>query len=207
MMTLSNRFAPVPPAVLLIALLLSGCGTTPPSQFYLLEAMPADSAAPARPGGNEGLHIGVGPVEFADYLGRSQIVTRKDGVEISLAETHRWAEPLQNNFSRVLAENLSMLLATDRISLHPSRNWADIDYQVLVDVSRFDADSSGSVTLAASWSIRGKGGSGLLAMRKSTFRAETRAAASHADIVRALSDTVALLSREIAAAIRTSERR
>ncbi len=201
MMTPTNRIAP---AVLLI-MLLSGCGTTPPSHFYLLEAMPAESITPAVAGGHAGPHIGVGPVEFADYLVRAPIVTRTDGVEISLAETHRWAEPLDNNFSRVLAENLSLLLGTDRMSLHPSRNWSDIDYQVLVNVLQFDAEGSGGVTLAASWSIRGKAGSGLLAMRKSTFHAETAATASHADIVRALSDTVALLSREIAAAIQTLE--
>ena len=200
----TNRCRTLPPAVLAIMLLLSGCGTTPPSKFYMLEAMPADTAAPVE---RDSLHIGVGPVEFADYLGRSQIVTRRDGVEVSLAETHRWAEPLRDNFSRVLAENLSGLLVTDRISLHPSRNWPDIDYQVMVDVWQFDADDDGSVTLAASWSIRGAGGAELLTLRKSTFRTTAATNASYADTVRALSHTVELLSREIAAAIRGEEAR
>ena len=206
-MTRMNRWNALPPAVLAVILLLSGCGTTPPSKFYMLEAMSADSAASPVPPARDDLHIGVGPVEFADYLGRSQIVTRRDGVELSLAETHRWAEPLRENFSRVLAENLSILLSTDKISLQPSRNWSDIDYQVLVDVWQFDAGGDGSVTLAATWSIRSAGGAELLTLRKSTFGTSAAMNASYADTVRALSRTVELLSREIAAAIRTEEAR
>lgn len=192
-------------ALLAGMLMLGGCGTTPPSKFYMLEAMPSDSAVPAISDEQGSLHIGVGPVEFADYLGRPQIVTRKDGVEVSLAETHRWAEPLTDNFSRVLAENLSILLATDRITLHPSRNWSDIDYQVLVNVWQFDADINGGVTLVASWSIRGKGGAELLTMSKTTFRSGSASTATYSETVRALSNTVALLSREIADAIRAEE--
>jgi uncharacterized lipoprotein YmbA len=200
MMPRLNRHNALLSVLLTMLFLLSGCGTTPPSRFYLLEAMPADSAAISSAGDRDNLHIGIGPVEFADYLRRAQIVTRKEGAEVSLAETHRWAEPLADNFSRVLAENLSILMATDRVSLHPSRNWSDIDYQVLVNVWQFDADSSGKVTLAASWSLRGNGGSELLMQRKTTYHAGA-AAASYGEIVDALSDTVAQLGRDVANAI------
>ena len=202
----NHRSLSLPP-LLIILLILSGCGTTPPSKFYILEAMSGNDAAQATPGGQYGLHIGIGPVEFADYLGRSQIVTRVDSVEISLAETHRWAEPLHNTFSRTLAENLSILLATDRISLHPSRNWSDIDYQVLVNVWQFDADRKGTATLVAHWSIRGKGGSELLTIKKSIIHIRAAATASYTDTVHALSSTVEKLSREIATAIRAENAR
>lgn len=195
------------PFLLVILLILSGCGTTPSSKFYILEAMSDDDAPQATPGEQNGLHIGIGPVEFADYLGRPQIVTRIDSVEINLAETHRWAEPLHNTFSRTLAENLSILLDTDRISLHPSRNWSDIDYQVLVNVWQFDVGKKGTATLVANWSIRGKGGSELLTIKKSIFHTRAAATASYTDTVLALSSTVEKLSREIAAAIRAENAR
>ena len=36
-----------------------------------------------------------------------------------LSENDRWAEPLDENLTRVLAKNLSVLLRTDRIVVYP----------------------------------------------------------------------------------------
>jgi uncharacterized lipoprotein YmbA len=184
-----------------IVFLLSSCGTTPPSKFYTLEAMSGSEAAQTAQEKRNSMHIGIGPVQLAEYLQRSQIVTRTNSAEVNLAETHRWAEPLQNNFSRILAENLSILMATDEVSLQPSRNWSDIDYQVVISVWQFDTGKQGEAVLVANWSIRGKGGSELLTMKKSTFGARLESTESYSDIVAALSKTVELLSREIAAAL------
>ena len=189
--------------LLSIMLLLNGCGTTPPSKFYTLEAMSGSETTQTTTEKRSNLHIGIGPVQFAEYLQRSQIVTRTNSAEVSLAETHRWAEPLNNNFSRILAENLSILIGTDKISLHPSRNWSDIDYQVVINVWQFDASKQGEVTLVANWSIRGKGGSELLTMKKSTFSTNLENTTSYTDIVRAQSKTVEMLSSEIAGVIQT----
>jgi len=189
--------------LLSIMLLLNGCGTTPPSKFYTLEAMSGSEETQTTTEKRSNLHIGIGPVQFAEYLQRSQIVTRTNSAEVSLAETHRWAEPLNNNFSRILAENLSILIGTDKISLHPSRNWSDIDYQVVINVWQFDASKQGEVTLVANWSIRGKGGSELLTMKKSTFSTNLENTTSYTNIVRAQSKTVEMLSSEIAGVILT----
>jgi uncharacterized lipoprotein YmbA len=200
-MQINNRHKISPLLLLSIVLLLNSCGTTPPSKFYTLEAMSGSETTQIAPNRQNNLHIGIGPVQFAEYLQRSQIVTRTNDAEVKLAETHRWAEPLHNNFSRILAENLSILLGTDKISLQPSRNWSDIDHQVVVNVWQFDTSKEGEVILVANWSIRGKGGSELLTMRKSSFRTNLESTTSYTDIVRALSNTVEMLSREIAAAI------
>lgn len=191
-------------ALATITLVLNGCGTTPPSRFYVLEAMPGIETVPTSATTQGDSHIGIGPVEFAEYLDRAQIVTRTGSAEVKLAETHRWAEPLHNNFARILAENLSILLDTDKISLQPSRNWSEIDYQVLVNVWQFDASKQGEVSLVANWSIRAKGGAELLTMKKSAYSVKVGDAASYTDIVRALSKTVELLSREIAKAIQSA---
>jgi uncharacterized lipoprotein YmbA len=189
--------------LLCIILLLNSCGTTPPSRFYTLEAMSGSDTTQNALEKHSSLHIGIGPVQFPEYLQRTQIVTRTDSAEINLAETHRWAEPLHNNFARILAENLSILTGTDKISLYPSRNWSDIDYQVLVNVWQFDASKQGEVILVANWSIRGKGGSELLTMKKSSFSAQLESTSSYTDIVVALSKTVGMLSSEIAGAIQS----
>jgi len=192
--------------IITFILMLNSCGTTPPSTFYLLEPMPENEAIQASADSYNEIHIGIGPIQFAEYLDRTQIVTRTDATRVKLAETHRWAEPLRKNFARILAQNLSMLINTGRVSLYPSRNWSEVDYQVLVNVWQFDASRQGEVSLVANWSIRGKGGADFLTMKQSIFSAHLEPAASYADIVRALSKTVELLSREIAEAIREKQK-
>ena len=196
-----NHSVRTPLLSLAILLALCSCGTTPPSNFYMLEPLAETGAQAISTDGRNDLHIGVGPIQFAGYLDRKQIVTRTDGTRVKLAETHRWAEPLHDNFARILAENLSILVNTDKVSLYPSRNWPDVDYQVLVNVWQLDASRQGQVRLVANWSIRANNGSDLLTMRKSVFSTTVEPAASYADIVTALSRTVDMLSHEIAEVI------
>ncbi|MCK7492219.1 MAG: PqiC family protein [Comamonadaceae bacterium] len=54
-----------------------------------------------------------------DYLDRLQVVTRTPSGELAVSDTQRWAEPLQEGLIRVLDENLSALLGTERIVRFP----------------------------------------------------------------------------------------
>ena len=141
------------PCAYLIAVMLSalaGCATTPPSRFYILSAVEADTAAqPAGPA----TAVGVGPVELPKYLDRPQIAVRSGANELLYNETHRWAEALQDNVTDVLAENLARLVPTDRVTVFPWGRMTTIDYQVVAEISRFDADASGNVVLSANWKL------------------------------------------------------
>ena len=48
--------------------------------------------------------IGVGPVTVPDYLDRPQIATRSSSSSLQFSEFDRWAEPLEKNLMRVLAD-------------------------------------------------------------------------------------------------------
>ncbi len=48
-------------------------------------------------------------------------MTRVGGNALRLAEFDQWAAPLGDNFTRVLAENLVMLIPTERVAIFP---WA-----------------------------------------------------------------------------------
>jgi uncharacterized lipoprotein YmbA len=175
---------------------LAGCGAAPPIRFYLLT--PADTAARA-PSTGRGVTIGLGPVTWPTYLDRPQIVTRAGQDELTLAELDQWAEPLRENFSRVLAENLSAMIPTERIAVFPWRGSWPFQYQVLVDVSRFDGPAGGEVALDARWRIVDRKGQEL------TFRTtglrEPAGRSDYAAMAAAMSRLVAGLSREIAAAV------
>lgn len=188
-------------AVVLSALVLSGCAGSGASRFYLLQ--PLTSAGSSHPS-TAGAHtpvVGVGPVSVPEYLDRPQIVTRTTGNELRLAEYHRWAEPLEDNFASVVAENLSVLLPTDYVTVLPWSGSARLKYQVTVKLIQFDGSTAGRVRLRADWSILDGSSGKVLAMRKSNISLAADAK-DYETLVAAESKAVAELSRQIAGAVK-----
>src|SRR5215831_18341660 len=104
---------------------LSGCASSPPTRFYVLPSLTsADTAPPAAP---RDLTIGVGPVTLHPYLDRLQIVTRASRARLALGDFDQWAASLQDSVTRALAENLSLLIPTDRVLLYPWSRTAEPD--------------------------------------------------------------------------------
>jgi len=190
---------------LALALGLAGCvaGTSAPTSFYVLTptAAGASGGKPAQASvttkGKKFL-LAVGPVNVAQYLDRPQIVSRGDGVRVSLAEFDRWAEPLDQSFGRVLAEDLARL-AADSALVVPGRDESEADARVVVDVARFDGSLNGEAVLVAGWVIRDRGGRAV-----SRGRADYRQSAgtSYASLVEAQSLLVGRLAQDIAAAVK-----
>jgi uncharacterized protein len=182
-------------------LMLGGCASQP-SRFYLLSTL-ANTEAAASPGmsGQQGPTIGVGPVTLPRYVDRPQIVTRTSPYEIKLAEFDRWAEALDTNFTRALAENLSILLPTARVVMSPWPRATLIDYQITVDVTHFLSQVGGDSLLIADWTLFKGEGQDALTSGRSRFSASP-GGQGYAAIVAAMSQTVASLSREIATTIR-----
>ncbi|MDW7711729.1 MAG: PqiC family protein [Deferrisomatales bacterium] len=186
-------------AVLLAVLVTSGClgkGTVEPTRHFLLEALPAPVAA-----GVDGPSIGVGPVSLPEYADRPQLVTRAGDNEIEVAAFARWAAPLREQVARTLAENLSALLGVDRVAVFPWWEPDGVDYRVVVDIHRFEADAAGNALLAARWRLHRKGRVEPVASGRSEYAAPA-GAKGHGAFAAAQSRSLQGLSGEIAAAIR-----
>jgi uncharacterized protein len=180
--------------------MLGGCASQP-SRFYILSTLPSGGTAPPMTSGQQGPTIGVGPVTLPRYLDRPQIVTRTSPYELKMAEFDRWAEALDVNFSRVLADDLARLIPSGYVVVFPWPRLAPIDYQVIVEVTDFLSQVGGESLLIADWTLfRGEGQEALL-RRKSRFSTPA-GGQGYAAIVAAMSQTVADLSREIAEAVR-----
>jgi uncharacterized lipoprotein YmbA len=120
-------------------------------------------------------------------------------------EYHRWAEPLEKNFTRVLAGNLSELLATNRIAIFPERTAAPMAYRVVVDVVRFEGGPDGTVVLDARWSLSKRSGDQAVHTRNSCIRKSFGGVDDYAALVSAKSEALGDLSREIADGITALE--
>ena len=185
-----------------VLVVLSACtGTSKPSNFYVLSALPESETAVKGMGNEDDLAIAVGPITLPIYLDRSQIVTRINRNELKMDEFNRWAEPLRENFFRVVAENLSFLLNTVDVRLYSIRLARPVNYQVTIDVSRFDATSDGKALLIAYWVVIGEDGRKILVKKKSILRADA-ASMDYGDIVSAQNQVLTDLSRAIALEIK-----
>jgi len=195
----------------LAAIGVTGCARqSQPSSFYLLSYEPPQMQSGQSTTARAGLALGVGPIDFPQYLDRPQFVTRDGANRLVLQEFRRWGGRLKENFTAVLAETLSAELETDRVSIYPWNLSAPIEYQVTVQVAVFDANAAGGSMLDARWSLVDVKTQQVLVMARSSYRQTVDPGADpgkgevdYAAIAAAMSRDVAGLAREIADRIET----
>jgi uncharacterized lipoprotein YmbA len=198
-----NRFSPrlewLIPGALVIVLL--ACASTSPTRFFVLSSVSGSERA-RNPEGERCFAIGIGPVKIPEYLNQPEIVTRLTQNEVRVDEFAQWAEPLEDNISRALAENLSSLLCVRSIAIFPWKGGTPIDYRIDVDVIQMDGILGESASLDVTWSIAdGTDRKKLhLITKRSTYR-EPIGGGDYGAFVSAQSRNLASLSREIAETI------
>jgi uncharacterized lipoprotein YmbA len=196
------RFFRLLPVVLVIGLLfLDGClGKSQSPRFYTLSTLTEDKAMAKSDTPARDAIIGIGPIKLADYLDQSKLVIRTGDNRLLKAEFDLWAGALKDNLTNVLAENIGLLLPTERIYIYPWRLSEPIDYQIILDVVRFDGDFGKDAWLVARWSIVGGKDKELVAVNRSSIR-EPVTGSGYEALVTAQSRALAKLSREIVEAI------
>lgn len=178
--------------------LLSACASTPETHFYVLSALSlsaqsTSSAIPKR-------LIGLGPVTVPALLERRQIVTRTGDNNIASSEFHQWAAPLKESITETLAQNLSALLPNDIIKAYPWSAYGEMDFHVIIDILRFETNTAQTAELAVNWSIMDDK-TYLPIKHGQTKITRPEAGSSHADAVRALSQTLQDFSGQLADAL------
>ena len=190
--------------LLLLCFFPLGCvslGPQPdPSRFYALTSLPHPGERQQNPTASPALALGIGPVKLPGYLDRQQFVTRISQNRFAVAENDRWAEPLEENFSRILAQNLSILLQTDRIVTYPWERNQRPTYQVQVEVLRFEPNAEQLVELWARWTVLDNAKK-IVTLKESHLSQPTRDKSTEAAVA-AMSDILANLSQEIATSVR-----
>jgi uncharacterized lipoprotein YmbA len=187
---------------------LSGCSPLKPqedpSRFYVLTSL---AEVPASQGGSptSEVSIGLGSLELAPYLNRSQIVSRVAKNEVTISEIDRWAEPLDQGVRRVIEEDLATLIAPRAIARHPWLSVNAPDLSVDISLLRFERDASGNAELLARWWLHDLR-SGERSSATLTRVNEPVESGSTEALVEGLSRALARLSNELGAAIRSRVR-
>mgnify|MGYP001817246698 CR=1 FL=1 len=131
--------------------LITGCFSSRTSTFYLLSAMPPD-----RPdlGPFPDVTIYLKPVKFPEYLDRPQMVLREGDYKLQFSEYHRWAEPLKDNFTHVLMQNLNRRIVPGRVMSFSKAVKIVPDYHLSIEVLRMDILDSNQVVLSVNWNLQ-----------------------------------------------------
>jgi len=158
-------------------LLLSACGggggSLGGTRFYSLQS--TGLALAAKPGKtNPNIKMGVGPIRLTRLLRRPQIITRKSGTEIAMAEKHQWGGLLKEDLTQTLADNFAGLLGTENIEQYPWKLSFKPNYSVRVDIDQLDGELGGVVTLKAHWRL--SKGRKEIVVRNTTLRQKVRGA-------------------------------
>lgn len=183
--------------LLVSSLMLAGCagGISPVTRFYTLEAPPAAAYAPLPV--PAGLSIGLGPIELPDLLNRPQIVSRDDGNRVEIGSFDNWAGSLQDNMARLMIQQLMVQLNTTRIATYPWPRYREVDYQIRLDVLRFDGVLGGATALKGLWTL--VDGKGRRELDTGAFAFEDRAeSGEYAGLVAALGRMTARLTDQLA---------
>jgi uncharacterized protein len=174
-----------------LVLALGACGSSPKTQFYTLDAVPAASPAPAAAARG---HIEVGKVEIPATLDRLSMVTRKANDQLDVSDQNRWAAPLDDLTRRALLQDLRQRLPEGTVLA--SGDAAPPGTRVItLNVQQFMADASGRVVLDTDWAI------GTVGKTATTRHAHIEETACGGTVAAGMSRALGRLADEISASV------
>ncbi|NOX18514.1 MAG: membrane integrity-associated transporter subunit PqiC [Chlorobi bacterium] len=184
--------------ILLIAALwgLNSCGSSKPIQKYLLLPTAEYENSSSETIDNSAITIAVGVIEFPEYLKSPQIVSFKNSNELFRDEYNRWASPLKENFEKVLINDVSTYIPTNKISFYGSEMNEKNVYRINAIVSEFGLQADSSIILDARWGTTSEGISFTLDKRSSF--SENGKGAGYNEQAKIMSMLTAKLAKEIA---------
>ncbi len=201
---MKNRvcFGAISGAFLLMVLLFAACSSTPPVKYYTLNTLPEMQQNVSENASSDQMAVGLGPMEFPKYLNRPQILIRKSPNRVEVSEFNRWASPLQEDFLRVLAKNISTLLPMSRVAVYPWKDQFSPTHRIKLNVDQFDGQFGKHVILDVTWSVAKQKDENDPLVKNSLIK-EPVSTEDYEAIVSAKSRAIAALSQEIVSVINT----
>jgi uncharacterized lipoprotein YmbA len=135
--------------------LLLACSSSPPIQYHTLKAIaPAAAIANA----SNQIVVRVQPVVIPPELDRLQLVSRSGPYSVHIADSDRWAAPLDDQVRRVVSDDLTARLPPNLVAdpNEPATN--DPRRLLSVEIADFYSDDTCATTLRANWTLRSPNG-------------------------------------------------
>src|SRR5580658_1530339 len=131
---------------------LLACGSSPPIRFYTLNAVAPSATGTAAAAGS--IPVRVEPVAIPAELDRLELVNHTGPNLVHLADSDRWAAPLDEQIRRTLSDDLAARLPAGLVADPNEPGTHEPRRTLSVSIGQFDADASCALTLSASWSLQ-----------------------------------------------------
>jgi uncharacterized lipoprotein YmbA len=192
---------------------LAGCTVFPPAQedstrFFVLSDVAVPEAGAGLATAEGGLRIGLRPVRLEGYLKDRPMVVRTGPNELRFEDFRQWAEPLDTAIGRIVRSKLLAYPAVAQVYAEPFPFDQARDFDVSIDVTRFEGAVSANgkyvASLTAVIEISTPGANARVVSRKVfTAPAEDWDGRDFGGLANLLSGDVAALAQEVAADLPT----
>jgi uncharacterized protein len=184
-------------ALVLLMILLTGCGSSPKTNFYTLSVVP----------GRTGTESVSSPVQLAAVhippsLDRRQMVSMTTANAVKISESNRWSGAFDEMARNVLAQDLAARLPKGKVILPQAPAPAGTT-TLVVTIAQFGPDADGRVKLNGSWALL-HGSSGLPALERN-FQLDAGPTADADATAAAMSRALGQLAGEIVSTLSKSE--
>lgn len=181
-----------------LLVLFSGCASKKVSWYVLSPAKPARHKVHATH--KQVRHIGLEKIILPQYLQTDNITFRVNQNKLHQEQFHKWAEPLNDNISRVIAVTVHNTLRNIELVPDPWPFGTPINMRLRVTILRFDSDADCVSHLTATWALYDKDDTKLLFKRTKRYTSHNDSS-NISDIVHAMSNNVNHFARDIALSI------
>lgn len=140
-------------SALAAAIGLTACASSPPTQFYSLAAIPAQSSS-TQPdsAGTRAAPLRVAAIHIPPALDRREIVRVGAGDRLEISGEHRWGAPFDEMVQHVLTQDLVSRLPPQEVVL-PLGPAPSGTRSIVVDLLQFQSNAAGRAVLQGSWSL------------------------------------------------------
>lgn len=186
----------------LLCSFLIGCTHSPQKKYYYLNTMSEEQNTPKPSSDNITTVIGIGPVDIADYLHRSQIIYTQTNNLLSVADNDYWAEPLDKGIARVIALNLIQRNANRSFTYFPWRSGDKPHYSLRIQINSLTR-ANNEASIIATWELMDNNTKANLQRRN--FIRTTPVESGAKNLAQAYSKLLAELADEMDEALRTAQ--
>jgi uncharacterized lipoprotein YmbA len=134
------------PAVVIVAMALTGCASSPKAQFFALTPTEGQQVNAV----GVGVHIEV--VHVPPALDDQKIIRESATGKVKASDRNRWAAPLDEMMRQILTQDLSQRMPPGSVLL-PEQPAPAGTRRIVLDILHFASDASGNVALTGGWSL------------------------------------------------------
>lgn len=178
--------------IIIPCLVLGACvfGTSKSAKFYTPSAVAQGTVSPTFAG-----FVGVNRIQLPKYLDRPQMVTQTaDSNQVNVSEYNRWVESPAVLATRILTDDLNVLLPAAKIKINQFRG-EGFDKTVSVEITDLFFILGKQAQMTAWYTVKDKTGKTLIQQK---FTGSVQIGKTYDDVAQGYSQLLAQLSRDIA---------